>query len=164
MNRAGIAAALGAAVADEVLQRGCHAVLSVQAFPLQAFDRSHGHFADQIGVFAKAFFGPAPAGITHDIEDRGIGDRAALAARLPGHCPAHLAIQLHVPGTAERQWHRKDRGADRHMAVRALFPDQDRDAEARVLDGITLDFVDRLCTLARRQASFQRHACPRIGA
>ncbi|MNN72055.1 hypothetical protein D3C81_1880560 [compost metagenome] len=50
------------------------------------------------------------------------------------------------------------------MAVRAFFPDQNRDAEARVLDGIALNSIHGIRTLARGQSAGQRHSGPRIGA
>ncbi|MNI72880.1 hypothetical protein D3C73_1288480 [compost metagenome] len=92
MHRPGIAAALRAAVAGEVLQRSADAPLAAQRLTLQPFDGSRRQLADQIGVLAEAFLGAPPAGIAHHIQHRRIRHRSALAPRLQRDCPAHLPV------------------------------------------------------------------------
>ncbi|MNI11983.1 hypothetical protein D3C73_651490 [compost metagenome] len=97
MHRPGIAAALGAAVAGEMLQRGAYTFLAAQRFPLKPLYRGNGQLADQIGILAKALLRAPPTGIAHDIKHGRIGYRSALAPRLQGHRPAHFPVQVHVP-------------------------------------------------------------------
>ncbi len=129
----------------EVLQGGDDAVLVLECgVALEAADGRHAHAGYQEGIFAVGLFDAAPARLAGDIHHRRERlMRAAHAGFLRGHGEKPLN-QFGIEGGAEPDGLREAGGVERGMAVEALFVEDDRDAEAGVLDEKLLDGVGQL--------------------
>ena len=64
---------------------------------LQPGDGRNAHLGGEVGVFAKRFFNTTPAGITAQIEHRGVGFVGAARARFAGGDIERLLDQGGVP-------------------------------------------------------------------
>ena len=143
-------AALGRAVADEVLRGRDDAVAQVVA--LQPADERDAHARDEVRVLAERLLGAAPARIAADVEHRrrGPGGRRsrASASRIAS---ASASASAGLPGARDADRLREDRRVSRHQARADLLVHDRRDAEPRLVDEVALDLVGERCRLLRRR-------------
>jgi hypothetical protein len=104
------------------------------ALALDALDVGGGDLAGQVGVLAERLEGPAPAGVTHDVDGRREHDVRALAPLLRAE---HLTVLLHqrgVPGgrAGHGSGHLRDPGEAVPGTDRPVLQVQGRDAQPAV--------------------------------
>ena len=119
-----------------VLDGGVQTVVAVRVdhgavlvLALQAEDVLAAHLDGQIGVLGIGFLVAAPAGITLEVDRRGIevqidgvaglGAAGRTLADLVGDLQGFLIVQIRVPGVADRQALRIGRGVPRSRAAAA---------------------------------------------
>ena len=76
------------------------------------------------------------------------------------HC---LAIEFRIPGADRPEVDWKECAVEGHVAVRALFRQQQRNSKSGSLDGKLLDQVGHACALRRANAGAESGARPWIG-
>ena len=102
--------------------------------------RGLGEAASEIDVLAEALGNASPARVPRDVDHRGEGPVHAGTGRLSGCDPCAFLHQPGIPGRGLAQRQRHD-GAE---AVDDVAADQQRDAQAALLDGDALQLVDRI--------------------
>ncbi len=139
-----VAAPFHRAVQGEVLDAGHHAVRGAQALTLIGAHQRAGDLRYQVGIFAEAFGGPAPARITGDVDHRCKCQVQAVGAGLDGRHATAKGDGLEIPARRQRQADRED-GA---VAVNDVVGEKDRNAQAtaqrRILHGAVVGAGDRI--------------------
>ena len=134
----GVVAARGAgAVGGEMLGRGGEAG---EAVALEAAHLGLGEAGGDEGVLARALGDPAPARVAGDVEHRREGEVEAGGGGLPGGEAGGLLPERGVEGAGLGEGDRED-GAE---AVQDVEAEEERDAEAGLLDGEALGRAHRL--------------------
>ena len=108
---------------------------------LHALDVLDAHAADEVGVLAVGLVGAAPAGVAADIDDRAHGRVDAHGAAFLPDDGGHLPGQLRLPGGAHVDLRREQRAAGGGVAAEVFSLEGDGDAQAGLLNKITLDLV-----------------------
>jgi len=139
VGRVVVPAALGVTVADEVFRgRGDPARLA-EIIALVAADHRRSHHGRQAGILSETLDHPAPPRIAADVDHR-------------GECPVHSARRRLCRGKpggtfddvgVEAGRHGQRNRGDRALTVDHIQADQQRDAEAGLLDRDPLQCVDR---------------------
>ncbi len=143
-----VLAVVGAAIAEEVLDRGHHVVVVEEVrragLALQALDEYAGVAGHQRRVFRIAFVGAAPAVVLRHRHGRREGPLHAGGAGLGGGDAGDLAQQFRVAGGAETDVVREQGGADHvALAVHGVDAPDDRDRLAAAA-GIHRGFPERV--------------------
>ena len=129
---------------------------------LEAADLGLGEAGADVRVLARAFGDPAPARVAGDVEHRREGEVEAGGRGLLGGEAGGLLPERRVEGAGLGQRDRED-GAE---AVDDVEPEEERDAEAGLLDGQALRLAHRLAAPEVEQAADpagadQPAGCPR---
>ena len=134
VGRVVVAPALGEPVAGQVLGRRDDRRVRREVRergPLEAADAGLGDPAAQVRVLARALDDPAPPAVARDVDHR--GERPVQPGRrgLPraDACRALDGVQVPRRGLGERD---REHGAE---AVDHVVPEDERDAQARLVDG-----------------------------
>ena len=133
-----VAAALGLAVADEVLDAGDDLVLLRVVRALGSLDPGRRHHGADVRVLAVALDDPAPAGLVGDVDHRAVDLLEADGRGLAG-TDRRVGLgdrRVERAGGAQRD------GEDGPVAVDGVVGEQDRDVQPGLLDGDVLELVD----------------------
>ncbi len=146
-----------AAVAEKVLGTSEHPI-GLAGLALQALDRSRSHHLGQLGGFAKALVGAAPALVAGHGNTGSEGPRNASRQHLQGGGPSDLLGQLGVARAAHADVVREDGGAlHQGIAVDRICAPDDGDAQART-KGSGLNRSDQFDPILGRVGLRQRRS------
>ena len=134
----GVAATLGDAIGDVMLQTGGDALLLDSCRHLDA------EFGDHEGVLPVAFQGPSPALVAGDVEDGRIDAVVAQQGRFFPDDPAGFPDQVAVPGGTDGDRGRKRRGQSMVQSMDAFVRKFHRNAKPGVFDEPPLGDMERV--------------------
>ena len=159
-----VLASVRGSVGGDVLERREDVALLAQVGRAQTLDKGASHGGREGRVFAVGLLGTRPAGVTHHVEHRPVGDVGSLGADFRGDGLPHAADKLGVPRRGLSQCRGEDRRADGHEAVGRLLGQEERNAPAAVLDGVALHAVGQLGAHAGREPRLEVALRPGVGA
>ena len=140
VHRIVVAAGIGGAVKGEVLDAGHDRIFGRQVIALIAAHHRLGDARTEISILARPLGHAAPAGVAADVRHRREGEGDSPGARLLGGYPGRALDPLQVPRAGEPE---RD-GKDRLVTVDDIHAEEERNAEARLLHGLTLQCVHHL--------------------
>ena len=140
VHRVVVAAAVGGAVAREVLGARDEVLGRARVGALEAAHLGRRHGRAQVRILAGALDHASPARVARDVEH---GREGPVQARGPGFARGHrlrLLVARGVPRRGHGQGHREDRA----VAVDHVEGEEHRDLEPRLLDRDLLERVELL--------------------
>ena len=132
IHRVVVAPAFHRAIQGEVLDDGHDAVGVGRAAALERADHYLADLRGQVGIFAEAFTGTAPARVAGDVDHWREGHVQGVGRRFDGRGAADLGDGIHVPAGGQAQADRKD-GA---LAMDGVVGEEHRDLQAAAHGGV----------------------------
>jgi len=130
--------ALRCSITRKVFEAGEHVVRGADSWTLEAADLGAGDGGAEVGIFSGAFHDAAPARIAGDVEHGGEGPVDADRTGFSSGDGLGALYCLRIPGRGHGERDRKD-GAE---AVDDVEPEDERNVQARVVDGEMLETID----------------------